>query len=107
MRVIATELPEVLLIEPDVFLMLLRRPATTPASLRARERVYAALAEAGVPEDLVPRVERLVSTFMLGFAASEAGGRFAQHSRDVLDADLEWALGLVRGVLGGGGRSAG
>src|SRR3954468_21340281 len=28
---------------PDAFLMLLRRPATTPASLRARERVYGAL----------------------------------------------------------------
>src|SRR5690349_13789087 len=31
---------------PDVFVMLLRRPATTPASLRARERVYAGLREA-------------------------------------------------------------
>jgi AcrR family transcriptional regulator len=91
---------------PDVFVMLLRRPATTPASLRARERVYAALADAGVPEDLVPRVERLVSTFMLGFAASEAGGRFAQHSRATLDADLAWALEVVRGALGGGRRSA-
>src|SRR5437763_3157507 len=73
---------------PDVFVMLLRRPATTPASLRARERAYDALRDAGVPDDLVPRVERLLSTFMLGFAASEAGGRFAHHSRAVLDEDL-------------------
>jgi AcrR family transcriptional regulator len=84
---------------PDVFVMLLRRPATTPASLRARERVYAALGDAGVPEELVPRVERLLSTFMLGFAASEAGGRFAQHSSDVLDEDLAWAGGLIRRAL--------
>ena len=92
---------------PDVFVMLLRRPATTPASLRARERVYGALRDAGVPEDLVPRVERLLSTFMLGFAASEAGGRFAQHAAAVLDEDLAWAFGLVRVALGGGPRSAG
>ena len=86
---------------PDAFLMLLRRPATTPAALRARERVYAALRDAGVPEDLVPRVERLLSTFMLGFAASEAGGRFAQHDASVLDADLAWAEGLIRRALAG------
>jgi AcrR family transcriptional regulator len=92
---------------PDAFVMLLRRPATTPASLRARERVYAALRDAGVPEDLVPRVERLVSTFMLGFAASEAGGRFAHHAPEVLEADLAWLEGLVRGVLAGSPRSAG
>jgi AcrR family transcriptional regulator len=82
---------------PDAFLMLLRRPATTPASLRRRETVYAALREAGVPEELVPRVERLVSTFMLGFAASEAGGRFAHHDTAVLDADLAWIEGLIPG----------
>jgi AcrR family transcriptional regulator len=87
---------------PDAFLMLLRRPATTPASLRARERVYGALREAGVPDEIVPRVERLLSTFMLGFAASEAGGRFAQHSRSVLDDDLAWALALLRGALESG-----
>jgi AcrR family transcriptional regulator len=84
---------------PDVFVMLLRRPATTPASLRARERAYEALRDAGVPEELVPRVERLMSTFMLGFAASEAGGRFAQHSASVLDEDLAWAEGLIRRAL--------
>src|SRR5258707_357907 len=60
LRVFATALRQTARRHPDVFLMLLRRPATTPASLRARERVYAALRDAGVPEDLVPRVERLV-----------------------------------------------
>src|SRR4051794_4057027 len=91
---------------PDAFLMLLRRPATTPASMRTRDRVYDALRELGVPDDLVPRVERLLSTFMLGFAASEAGGRFARHPADVIDEDLAWAEGLIRGALGGGGRSS-
>jgi hypothetical protein len=32
--------------------------------------------DAGVPAHDVPRLERLVSTFVLGFAASEVGGRF-------------------------------
>jgi AcrR family transcriptional regulator len=76
---------------PDVFLMLLRRPASTPGAKRTREAVYDALRDAGVPEELVPRVERLLSTFMIGFAASETAGRFSIHERTVLDADLEWA----------------
>ncbi|MGI5490666.1 hypothetical protein [Microtetraspora malaysiensis] len=39
--------------------------------------IYTALIEAGVPDRDVPRLERLISTFVIGFAASEAGGRFA------------------------------
>ncbi|MGR7002513.1 hypothetical protein ACU686_38335 [Yinghuangia aomiensis] len=44
--------------------------------------IYGALLEAGVPESEVPRLERLVSTFVLGFAASEAAGRFASGEAD-------------------------
>jgi AcrR family transcriptional regulator len=84
---------------PDVFLMLLRRPAATPGAQRTREAVYGALRDAGVPGELVPRAERLLSTFMIGFAASEACGRFAAHDRALLDEDLAWAQALV---LGGG-----
>ena len=80
---------------PDVFLMLLKRPATTPESKRRRALVYEALGEAGVPKDDIPRVERLISTFMIGFAASEAGGRFQGHSKKTLDADLAWLQSLV------------
>jgi hypothetical protein len=75
--------------------MLLRRPATTPASHTRRELVYDALRDAGVPEDVIPRAERLLSSFMLGFAASEAAGRFAEHERATLDADLAWAQELA------------
>jgi len=78
---------------PDAFLLLLCRPAATPAARRAREAVYGALADAGVPKPAIPRLERLLSTFMIGFAASEAGGRFAAHDASVLDEDLEWLLG--------------
>ena len=32
--------------------------------------------DAGAPASAIPRLERLVSTLVLGFAASETGGRF-------------------------------
>jgi AcrR family transcriptional regulator len=80
---------------PDVFLELLRRPATTPAALRRRDAVYDALRDAGVPEELVPRVELLMNSFILGFAASEGAGRFSQTTTQQLDEDLEWAQTVV------------
>lgn len=75
---------------PDVFPLLLRRPAVTPGARRVRDGVYSALCEAGVEEAQVPRMERLLSTFMLGFAASEAGGRFTATCEE-LDGDLALA----------------
>ncbi|MFH9981931.1 hypothetical protein ACH4ND_22330 [Streptomyces sp. NPDC017179] len=50
--------------------------------MRAVDIVYTALIEAGVPEREVPRLERLVSTFVIGFAASEASDRFAPGTLD-------------------------
>jgi len=74
---------------PGVFPLLLERPVATPAARKVRGGVYAALREAGVPPDQVARTERLVSTAVLGFAVSEAAGRFRRHSRRVLDADFD------------------
>ncbi|NUP32935.1 MAG: TetR/AcrR family transcriptional regulator [Streptomycetaceae bacterium] len=62
--------------------LLFSRPAVTPDAVRAVDVIYGALLEAGVPEPEVPRLERLVSTFVLGFAASEAAGRFAPGEAD-------------------------
>jgi AcrR family transcriptional regulator len=107
LRVLGASLRETAGCHPDAFLMLLRRPATTPGARRARDAIYSALADAGVPRDEIPRVERLISTFMIGFAASEAAGRFAAHGRSVLDADLEWAQAQVLGLLPSAGRAGG
>ena len=74
---------------PQVFPLLLQRPAATSGARRVREAVYQALRDAGAPEDQVPRIERVLSTFALGFAASEAAGRFSVGTRD-LDLDLAW-----------------
>lgn len=83
---------------PDVFPLLLQRPAATPGALRVREIVYQALREAGVDEAGVPRAERMLSTFVIGFAASEAAGRFTVTSRE-LDDDFAWAAARMLNTL--------
>jgi len=75
---------------PSVFPLLLMRPAVTPAALRARAAVDDALREAGVPEPEVRRAERMLTTFVIGFAASESGGRFGAGTEQ-LDADFAWS----------------
>jgi AcrR family transcriptional regulator len=81
---------------PEVFPLLLRRAAATPGARRTRDVVYAALREAGLGEEDVVQLERLLATAILGFAASEAGGRFAAHSAAQLDADFA----LLQDMLG-------
>ena len=92
LRAMAASLRATAARHPDVFLMLLHRPVMTPAAIGTREAVYDALRDGGVSEALIPRLERLLSTFVIGFAASEAGGRFAMHDHSLLDADIEAGL---------------
>jgi hypothetical protein len=64
------------------------------------DQIYTAMLEAGVPAFAVPRLQRLVSTMVLGFAASEIGGRFGpavEHQRGKLPgADLPGHAALAR-----------
>jgi AcrR family transcriptional regulator len=86
---------------PEVFPLLLQRAAVTDGARRTRDVVYAALRQAGLPEAEVVQLERLLATAVLGFAASEAGGRFAAHSAEQLDEDFERLQGiLASAVLG-------
>ncbi|WP_405086935.1 TetR/AcrR family transcriptional regulator [Microbispora sp. NBC_01389] len=62
--------------------LLFSRPAVTPDAVRVVDLIYTALVDAGVPDREVPRLERLISTFVIGFAASEASGRFGTGSLD-------------------------
>ena len=73
---------------PSIFPLLLQRPAMTRESTRVRDAVVASLEDAGLDPDGARRAERLISTVILGFAASEAGGRFSGHSRKVIDEDF-------------------
>ena len=81
---------------PAVFPLVLHLPANTPEARRTRESVYRALKDAGVTEARVAQIERLVSTAVLGFAVSEAAGRFRHHSRHELDADFGAMQALLR-----------
>lgn len=85
---------------PNVFPLLLTRPAVTPASLRAREAALAALRDAGLAGDQARRTERLLSTAILGFAASEAAGRFREHSQPTIDADFACLEQAIAELLG-------
>jgi AcrR family transcriptional regulator len=67
---------------PATFALLLARPSVTPDAVRVVDVIYRALLDAGVPAPHVPRLERLLSTFVLGYAASEVNGRFAAGTVD-------------------------
>jgi AcrR family transcriptional regulator len=62
---------------PAVTPLLFSRPAVTPDAVRVVDAIYQALLDAGVPPGQVARLERMLSTFVLGYAVSEVGGRFA------------------------------
>ena len=79
---------------PEVFPLLLRRAVGTPGGQRVRDAICDALRDAGVPDSQVPRAERLLSTFVMGFAISEASGRFAARGIEV-EADFGYAQDLV------------
>jgi len=84
---------------PAAFSLLLSRPAVTPAATGVRDAIYQALRQAGVPETHVARTERLLSTAVLGFAVSEATGRFSRHDQAAIDADFAELQRWLRQLL--------
>jgi AcrR family transcriptional regulator len=68
---------------PSAFALLLARPSVTADAAHAVDSVYQGLLAAGVPARHVPRLERLISTFVLGFAISEVNGRFGVGDPDL------------------------
>ena len=61
---------------PHLARLLFDRPTRGGAVVGIVDHVYGALLAAGIAPAQVPRYERLITTFVLGFAVSEAGGRF-------------------------------
>lgn len=84
---------------PAVFVLLLQRPAATEGALMARDAVYEALREGGIAESDLARTERVISTVILGFAGSEAGGRFGSRPEREVDADFAAVESMVEGYL--------
>jgi AcrR family transcriptional regulator len=78
--------------------LLFSRPSVTPDAVRVTEFIYAAIREAGVPEPQVGRVERLVTTFIIGYVASEVLGRFA-HRSAALSAEFEADLADLKRLI--------
>jgi AcrR family transcriptional regulator len=90
---------------PAVFPLLLTRPAATPGARTVRDYVQAALREAGLTAADAARAERLISTAVLGFAASEAAGRFRHHAQAVIDEDFAVLLRWLRLAMSPGAAS--
>ena len=67
---------------PSVFPLLFTRPAVSPSAIMIIDLLFEALLRAGVEPSQVPRMERMVSTFILGYAISEVSGRFSEGSLD-------------------------
>ncbi|MEV0386727.1 TetR/AcrR family transcriptional regulator [Nonomuraea sp. NPDC050643] len=84
---------------PAVFPLLLQRPAATGQARQVRDSVCAALRQAGLDAEQAARAERLISTAILGFATSEAAGRFDHHSPDVRDSDFACLLNGIHTLI--------
>lgn len=61
---------------PAAIPLLFSRPSITPDAVAVVDALYLALIDAGIPHAQVARLERLVSTFVLGYGISEVAGRF-------------------------------
>ncbi len=100
--VVARELHALARRHPSVAPLLLTRVYVVPDAVRVVDAMYALLADAGVPQHEVPRVERLLSTFLLGYAVAAANDAFwrsdeagARLWEAELDADVADLVALV------------
>lgn len=67
---------------PAAFTLLFERPAVTADAVRVVDLIYRTLLDAGVSDPAVPRLERLFTTFCMGYALSEVYGRFGDQGID-------------------------
>jgi AcrR family transcriptional regulator len=89
LRMMARELRALAHRHPELFALLLQRRAVGAGATRAREAELRALRDAGLDRKAAERLERLLSTVVMGFAFSEATGRF-----DGIDVDEEFDAAL-------------
>jgi AcrR family transcriptional regulator len=82
LRTVGTGARELARRHPAGFTLLFARPAVTADAVGVIDLIYQALLDAGVPDAHVPRLERLFTTFCLGYAMSEINGRFGTANSD-------------------------
>jgi AcrR family transcriptional regulator len=96
LRLLAGELRALARRRPSLFGLLLQRRAVGEGATRARQAALRALCDSGLDSDAAQRLERLLSTLVMGFAFSEATGRFEGIDVDrEFDAALELLARLV------------
>jgi len=74
--IVAHQLLDAAVEHPAAFVLVLDRPYRAPEAIRVMNVMYDLLRDAGVAPEEVPRVERLVSTALIGYAAAVANGAF-------------------------------
>jgi AcrR family transcriptional regulator len=92
LRWLAREIRALARRRPELFGLLLGRRAVGEDATRARESALDALRDAGLESKAAERMERLLSTVVIGLALSEATGRF--EGIDV-DEEFDGALDLL------------
>lgn len=90
---------------PSVAPLLLTRVYVAPDAVRVVDAMYGLLTDAGVPPEQVPRIERLLSTFLLGYTVSAANDAFWRRDDTgpevwdtELDADLDDLVALIESI---------
>jgi AcrR family transcriptional regulator len=94
LRALGSAVRELARRHPATVRLVLERPGDTPDARVRVAAIHQALRDAGLRGYQVERMERLVSTFAVGFAISEVSGRFSggapadldrEFSRDIAD----------------------
>ncbi len=96
LRMLAIELRALARRRRELFALLLQRRAVGDRATQARQAALRALRDAGLDRQAAERLELLLSTLAIGFALSEAAGRFDGIDVDgQFDAALELLARLV------------
>jgi len=80
---------------PAVAPLVFTRPAQSLEAVVVIDAIYQLLLDAGVAAAQVARVERMISTFIIGYSISETGGRFAANDRARRAADPASGLAAI------------
>ena len=81
LRALGRSLLSVAIAHPASFNLVLTRPYRAPEAIQVMQATEHLLQQAGIPADDRPRVERFVSTALIGFAAAVANGAFWSDGR--------------------------
>ncbi|AMM21632.1 hypothetical protein AX769_17655 [Frondihabitans sp. PAMC 28766] len=99
---IAHALLDVAIARPGVFRLVLERSYVAPEAIGVMDEMYAVLRDAGVDESMIPRVERMLSTALLGFAVTVSNGGFwdgqGAQSGAMNPSETRWAGELDQNV---------